>query len=569
VASVLGISGLYHDAAAALVIDGTIIAAMQQERFSRVKHDRALPKDAALSCLRFAGIAPEALDAVIYYEQPFQKLERVLVSTLRGFPQSFRQFPRAMRAQLADKLWVLDAISETLNVPRRRVRAVGHHESHAASAFFPSPYERAAVLTLDGVGEDTTTALWFGNGNTLTPIASTAWPQSLGLFYAAMTAWSGFEVLEGECKLMGLAAFGQPIHREELGRVLLLHETGEFELTLSFFDRFTDTELGFGKRLEQLLGERRDPLIPWDLTTPRDQHYANVAATVQCITEEAVLGLARRASRETGACNLCLAGGIALNAVANARLAKESGFDRIFVQPAAGDAGGALGAAILGSIALGDRRPSAMTSAALGLTASASDTVDLCKHLGLSARRVSDPAESAASLLSENKVVGFVQGRFEFGPRALGHRSIIASPETIAIRDRINSVVKQREPFRPFAPAILADSCSQYFDTEPSDMTAFMTTVASVHASVPTPIDAVLHCDGTARIQTVTADAASGLEAVLRARVRRGEAPILLNTSLNGRNEPIVGSAIDAILFFLAHRVDALIVEDVLVERQT
>jgi len=423
-------------------------------------------------------------------------------------------------------------------------------------------------LTIDGVGEETTTAIWLGNGSTLVPVATTAWPQSLGLFYAAMTAFTGFEVLEGESKLMGLAAFGKPRYREQLEQVLKLNETGEFELDLAYFDRFTDTELGFGRRLEALLGERRDPRAVWDLTTKRDRHYADVAASVQSLTEEAVLGLARRARRETGARDLCLAGGIALNAVANARLAKESGFERIFVQPAAGDAGGALGAAILGSMAMGDPRPSAMVSVALGLPASASEALDLCRHLGLSACCLPDPAEGVATLLSQGKIVAFVQGRFEFGPRALGQRSILASPESVAIRERINSAVKQREPFRPFAPAVLAEYCSSYFDAEPNDMTAFMTTVASVRSSVPTPIDAVLHCDGTARVQTVTPDATTGLDAVLQARQRRGEAPILLNTSLNGRAEPMVGGAVNALLFFLAHRVDALIVEDVLVERQ-
>lgn len=568
-AAVLGISGLYHDAAAALVVDGVVVAAMQQERFSRVKNDSALPKDAALACLKWANLSPQDLDAVVFYEQPFQKLERILLSSLRGFPRSLRQFPRAIRSQLAGKLWVLDAISEMLGIARSRVRAVGHHESHAASAFFVSPYERAAVLTLDGVGEDTTTGIWFGNGRTLTPVAATTWPHSLGLFYAAMTAWSGFPVLEGEYQLMGLSAWGTPRYRECVDRVLRLHPAGEFELDLSYFDSFNDPELGFGSRLEQLLGKRRDASTPWDLTRPEDQRYADVAATVQQVTEEAVLGLARRAQRETGAANLCLAGGVALNALANARVAKDSGFKRLFVQPAAGDAGGALGAAILGSLELGDARPCAMTTAALGLPAQASEAGALAQQLGLSTQRVQNPAETAANLLSQQKLVAFVQGRFEFGPRALGHRSLLACPDSAETRDRINTVIKHRESFRPFAPAVLAQSCSSYFATEPDDMTPFMTTVTSARKDVPTSMAAVVHRDGSARVQTVTAQSAAALDAVLKERLRLGEAPLVLNTSLNGRGEPMVGSAIDAIAFFLSHGVDALIIEDLLVEKRT
>jgi carbamoyltransferase len=566
-ATVLGISAFYHDAAAALVMDGVVVAAMQEERFSRIKHDPSLPKAAAQACISYAKIRPEQLDAVVYYEQPFQKLERILVSTLRGFPRSLRQFPRAIRSQLAEKLWVLDSISEMLNVPRQRVHAVSHHQAHAASAFLVSPYERAAVLTLDGVGEDTTTAIWSGDGDKLSLVAKTRWPQSLGLFYAAMTAWAGFEVLDGECKLMGLAAWGTPRYRELVERVLVLDAEGGYELKLDFFDRFNDAELGFGAGLERLLGPRRTPHKPWDLTGKEDQRYADVAATVQLMTEEAILGLARRARRETGARDLCLAGGVALNAVANARLAKESGFERIFVQPAAGDAGGALGAAILGAMALGDPRPSSLKNTALGLHASAADVIAVGRHLGLTAQRVSEPTQTAATLLSQGKLIAFVQDRFEFGPRALGQRSLLATPETAAMRDRLNSAVKRREPFRPFAPALLSDCCGRYFDIEPNDMTKFMTTVASARATSPTAIEAVVHRDGTARLQTVTADSAPALDAVLRARVALGDAPIVLNTSLNGRGEPIVGSATDALQFFVSHAVDALIVEDVLVEK--
>lgn len=565
--AVLGVSGLYHDAAAALVVDGVVLTAMQQERFSRIKNDSALPRDAARACLRQAGLTPGDLDAVVFYEEPFEKLERILLGTLRGFPRSLRQFPRAIRSQLTEKLWVLDSLAEMLDIPRSRVRAVHHHEAHAASAFFVSPYEHAAVLTLDGVGESTTTAIWNGRARSLTAVAATEWPHSLGLFYAAMTAWTGLPVLEGEGHLMGLSAWGIPRYREEMARVLRLHADGHFELDLTFFDPFGDSELGFGKALERLFGARRSPHAPWDLSRREDTHFADVAATVQEVTEEALLGLARRAKQETGASNLCLAGGVALNARANARLARESGFERIFVQPASGDAGGALGAAILGSLDLGAPRPAPMATAALGLRASASEALELAQQLGLSARRIEDPAELTASLLSKGKIVASVHGRFEFGPRALGFRSLLAQAGPADVRDRLNQVVKERSSFRPFAPAVLKTHCEDYFCASPCDMTPFMTTLASARTDAPTSIDAVVHRDGTSRLQTVTADSAPALHAILEARVALGDAPVVLNTSLNGRGEPIVSSASDAIAFLLSHPVGDLVLEDVWIQK--
>jgi len=318
--AVLGISAYYHDAAAALIVDGQIIAAMQEERFSRIKNDPSLPRQAALACLRRANLPGEALDEVVIYENPFAKIERVLVALLRTFPRSWRQFPRAIGAQLGSKLWVLDQVAEMLDVPRDRVTYTDHHRSHAASAFFVSPFERAAVLTVDGVGEDASTALWTGDGERLTCLETIAYPHSLGLFYAALTAYLGFEVNEGEYKVMGLAAFGEPRYRAEFEKLIRLHPDGSFELELPYFAHMTDTELGFGPKLERLLGPRRPPGKPWNLDeSESDRRYADVAATVQAVTEEALSALARRALRQTGMDALCLAGGVALNAAASAR----------------------------------------------------------------------------------------------------------------------------------------------------------------------------------------------------------------------------------------------------------
>ncbi|HVV82943.1 MAG TPA: carbamoyltransferase N-terminal domain-containing protein, partial [Kofleriaceae bacterium] len=360
-AAVLGVSAGYHDAAAALVVDGVVVAALQEERLTRVKNDPSLPVQAMRACLAQGGLDAGALDRVVFYEDPPAKLERVLVSTLGNAPRSLRQFPRAMASQLGGKLWIVDQLADALGLERRKVGHVTHHRAHAASAFLVSPFDDAAVLTVDGVGEAVSTALWHGRGAALRCLGSIDYPHSLGLLYAAFTAYLGFEVNEGEYKVMGLAAYGTPRFEAELRRVIRLDDDGSFELALDHFGHLADPELGFGPKLEALLGPRRAPYRGWDLATEADRRYADIAASLQRVTEEAMLGLARQARRRTGCDALCLAGGVALNAVANARLAREAGFARLFVQPAAGDAGGALGAAILGALEAGDARPPAMS----------------------------------------------------------------------------------------------------------------------------------------------------------------------------------------------------------------
>jgi carbamoyltransferase len=566
-AAVLGISGEYHDAAAALVVDGAIVAAVQEERLSRIKNDPRLPIDAARACLAHAGLAPGDLDRVVFYEDPVEKLERVLVSTLRTFPRALRQFPRALGAQLGGKIWVIDRIAEQLGVDRARVTSTEHHRAHAASAFFVSGYPRAAVLTVDGVGEATSTALWHGDGGALRELGRIEYPHSLGLLYAGLTAYLGFEVNEGEYKVMGLAAYGRPNLRDELARLIRLHADGTFELGLPYFAYLADAELGFGPGMERLLGPRRPPHRPWDLGSAADQRYADIAATLQQVTEEALLGLAREARRRTGESALCLAGGVALNAVANARLLREAGFERIFVQPAAGDAGGALGAAILGALELGDPRPAALTSAALGLPLDVAGTASLARELGLTVRTSGDVAAEVAGLIASGKIVAFCQGRFEWGPRALGHRSILADPADPDSRERLNRAIKRREPFRPFAPAVLRDRAAEYFDGAPSDLTPFMTTVCPIAERHRDRLAAVRHVDGTARVQTVTADSAPELAAVLGALDRAIGMPIALNTSLNGAGEPIVGDGTDALGFLLGHPIDALVAGDLVITR--
>lgn len=565
-AAVLGVSAHFHDAAAALVVDGKIVAAIQEERLSRIKHDASLPVRAARACLAQAGLDAAALDAVVFYENPFGKLERVLLSLVRAFPRGRGQFVQALASQLGSKIWIVDEIAGRLGVDRNKVHLGDHHLSHAASAYYTSPYPRAAVLTVDGVGERVTTALWHGRNDALSLVEAIEYPHSLGLFYAAFTAWLGFPVNEGESKVMGLAAFGTPRHDAEVARTLRLEPDGSFTLDLDYFAHTHDAELGFSPALERLLGPRRSPGRPWD-PTGEDRRYADVAASVQRRLEQALLGLARRARARTGEDALCLAGGVALNAVANARIAAEAGFAHVYVHPAAGDAGGALGAALAHARALGEPRCAPWVDCALGLAADGGEALSLARSLGFDAHRVDDVAATAADALVRGEIVAWVQGRFEWGPRALGQRSLLALPAEVATRERLNRVVKEREPFRPFAPATLATHAGRWFEHVPNDRTPFMTTVERARPEAVARFPAAVHVDGTARLQTVAADGA--LQPLLVALEQRDVAPLVVNTSLNAAGEPIVAGAVDALALFARRPIDVLLVQDVEIRRRS
>jgi carbamoyltransferase len=560
---VLGVSGLHHDAAAALVIDGEIVVAVQEERLTRIKHDAQLPLQSARACLSFAGLDAGALDAVVFYENPYAKLEQVMTTSLRRAPFGVGHFPGAVAAQLGSKLWVLDALSSLLGVSREKVRHGHHHHSHAASAFYPSPFASAAVLTIDGIGEQVCSALWHGQGNTLTCVEEQHFPHSLGLLYAAITSYLGFEVNDGEYKVMGLAAYGDPCHRDDFARFVTVHDDGSITLEPSTFAHF-ESDVGFGAKLEALLGPRRRHRQPFDFNEDDSKRAANIAATLQAITEDAVIAMARHARARTGADALCMAGGVALNCVANARIAKEAGFSSVWVQPAATDAGGALGAALAMAIELGDKRSSPMTHAALGLPVDMSVLTTTATALGIGHHRC-EPIETATKALLHNQVVAWVQGRHEWGPRALGHRSILALPATVDIKERVNRVIKKREPFRPFAPAVLSSHVSNFFDGRACAMTPFMTTTRKVLPNHIDRLPAITHVDSTARVQSVDGD---GPFAKLLAAVGQATGvPMLLNTSLNGGGEPMVAGAEDCLAFFLSHPVDVMIVEDVTLQR--
>lgn len=566
-ATVLGLSFGYHDAAAALMVDGKLLCAMQEERFTRIKNDPSYPRHAIEACLAHAGITAADLDRVIFYEDPFLKTERVLLNAIRFFPKAWKQFPKAIASQFADKIWVLDQISGRLDIDRKKISCMPHHLSHAASSFYFSPFNDAAILTVDGVGEHATTCLWKGQGADITLLHSVNYPHSIGLLYAALTAFLGFKVNSGEYKVMGLAAFGKPVFKDEFRRLATFHDDGSYQLDLRYFAHHTDTEMGFSPFLETLLGPRRCPTTPWDMQNPSDQKYADIAASLQWLTEELMLHLAKAARRLTGSDNLCLAGGVALNCVANTRLLHEAGFKDVFVQPAAGDAGGALGAAVWGSIQSGDPRPAPMRSCALGTTPNADRALALCKNLGLTHSLPDDIYAQTAALLSRQQVVAFVQDRFEWGPRALGMRSILAHPQRPQIRDKLNVMVKEREIFRPFAPAVLAGDAGLWFEDSSSQMAPFMTSVSPVKPARAAEVEACVHVDGTSRVQAVTPESSPGLCRVLEHVKAAGQPPVLLNTSLNINNEPMIASEIEAITFFLSRPIEAMVIGPILIQR--
>lgn len=559
-AAVLGVSAHYHDAAAALVVDGRIVAAQQEERLSRVKNDPSLPRMAIDACLALGGIDAGALDRVVFYENPYRKLERVMVGSLAAFPRGAGFFRRALRSQLGDKLWVLDQLAAHLGVPRDRVSFVDHHQSHAASALDCAPFADAVALTIDGVGEQESTAIWAPDESGPRRVASIDYPHSLGLFYAAITAYLGFRVNEGEFKVMGLAAYGRPRFEEPMDRLLRVESDGSFRLRTSAFDEHLRPDRAYGDELLQLLGPARDPARPWDLESEEDRRFADVAASAQRALEEAVLGLARAAHERTGAQHLALAGGVALNCCANARLLAEGLFERVFVQPAAGDAGGALGAALLGARQEGDAIVPGF-DAALGVDADAARALAVARHLGLTAERVDDPESEAAERLAEGAIVAWVRGRSEWGPRALGQRSLLTRGDDVTLRDVLNRRIKGREPFRPFAPVVRDEHASALFEGAPNDMTPTMTTVCRAKdESLP----GCTHVDGTARVQTVAPD--GSLDGLLRAMESHGQRG-LLNTSLNAAGEPLVAHVTDALDFFVRRKPDVLYVEDVRITR--
>ncbi len=580
---VLGLSAYFHDSAAALVTDGRVVAAAQEERFTRTKHDSRLPLEAARFCLAEAGLSIEDVDHVVFFEKPLRKFDRLLVSHLRAFPRGFGQFSRAMATWLGKRLWLSSEISRALGCAPERLAYSEHHLSHAASAFFCSPFERAAVLTADGVGEWATTAIWRassgrdGQPAKLELVKELHFPHSIGLLYSALTAYLGFEVNEGEYKVMGLASFGTPRYLAELERVAHLADDGAVTLDMRYFCFDRHETRSFTPALEALLGPARVPGTALDL--PADdgeaRRFADIAASLQALCERAMLLAAHEARRVTGEDALCLAGGVALNSVANGRIVAEGPFRDVYVHPAAGDAGGALGAALwMSHVALGlPRAPDAMPNAYLGRGYDNAEVERFLEDVRVRHRSFDDPRALDAEVarrLAEGEVGGWFRGRFEWGPRALGARSILADARDPGMVHRINAKVKFREPFRPFAPAVLADEAPRWFqlpEGRPDHLTPWMLTVVPVTDEGRRALPSVTHVDGTARVQSVTPERNPDLCHLLEAFRARTGVGCLVNTSMNLKGEPICATPADALSTFRRSDLDFLVLERCLVER--
>lgn len=560
---ILGISAFYHDSAAALVVDGQVMAAAQEERFSRKKHDAGFPEHALAWTLEHAGLCLADVDYVVFYEKPFIKFERLLETYLHFAPRGFRSFRAAIPLWLRDKLFQKQQLQTRLReidagFDPGKLLFSEHHRSHAASAFFVSPFQNAAVLTLDGVGEWATTTLGVGRGADLELTHEIHFPHSLGLLYSAFTYYAGFKVNSGEYKLMGLAPCGEPKYVQRIYDHLIdLKPDGSFRLNLDYFEYCTGLQM-VGARFERLFGgPARKPEEP---LRARD---ADIAASIQQVIDEAVLRLAAQAHALTGLDQLCLAGGVALNCVANGRLAARGPFESLWIQPAAGDAGGALGAALTASYAHGlarnvDASRDGMAGALLGPEFSQQEIEARLDALGARYSRLdeTDLLSACARRLDAGDALGFFQGRMEFGPRALGARSILCDARRPDAKDVLNEKIKLRESFRPFAPAVLAERASEWFDLDQSS--PYMLLVAGVAAARRGSIPAVTHVDGSARVQTVGAEGEPRFRGLLRAFETLTGCPVLVNTSFNVRGEPIVCTPEDAFRCFMGTELDCL-----------
>lgn len=593
---ILGISAYYHDSAAALVDSGKIVAAAQEERFTRKKHDSRFPKLAIEYCLKEANADLDEISAVVFYDKPLVKFERLLETYLSYAPHGLRSFLMAMPVWLKEKLFLKSTLKKELKAlmrdkkcPLPKLLFAEHHQSHAASAFFPSPFEKAAVLCLDGVGEWATTSVWLGDKNRLTPQWEIEFPHSLGMLYSAFTYYTGFKVNSGEYKLMGLAPYGEPKYVDLIySKLIDLKDDGTFRLNMEYFNYAVGLTMTHSKFNELFGGP---PRKPEGKVTQREM---DLARSVQVVTEEVVLRLARTIQKEHGTDALCLAGGVALNCVANGRLLREGPFKKIWIQPAAGDAGGALGAALsgwyeyFGNSRACESEADQMKGSYLGPAFQDSEIQSAFDSIGAKYHRLTEEElnDQLAALLDQENVIGWCQGRMEFGPRALGGRSILGDPRSRKMQSVMNLKIKYRESFRPFAPAVLAEDVSEYFELK--DRSPYMLIVAPVAKKHQTPMSdeesklfgieklnvprsslpAVTHVDYSARVQTVHKETNPKFYDLLKAFKKRTGCGVLVNTSFNVRGEPIVCTAEDAYRCFMRTEMDYLVVENFLLSKK-
>jgi len=583
---ILGISAFYHDSAACLVRDGEIIAAAQEERFTRKKHDFNFPTHAVDYCLKAGGISSQQLDIVAFYDKPFIKFERLLTTYLTYAPRGLKSFIMAMPLWLKHKLWMKEYIQRELGF-NGKILFPEHHESHAASAFYPSPFPEAAILTIDGVGEWTTASYGIGRGNTIELYAELKFPHSLGLLYSAFTYFTGFKVNSGEYKLMGLAPYGEPKYVDVILRELIdLKEDGSFKMNMRYFDYCAGLKM-INRRFAKLFGgPERQP------ESPITQREMDVARSIQDVTEEIMLRMTRHVHQETGMNKLVLAGGVALNCVGNGRILREGPFDDLWIQPAAGDAGGALGAALYAWHRYLDKprkiehARDMQKASYLGPVFANGEIEAFLIERGAPFRRLADEeiAETVAALLAREHVVGWFQGRMEFGPRALGSRSILGDARSPQMQSVMNQKIKFRESFRPFAPAVLAEQVGEYFELDRES--PYMLLVAPVKAKwrmaetengalgldklrvVRSKIPAVTHVDYSARIQTIAREDHPRFYAMVEAFYKKTGCPVIINTSFNVRGEPIVCSPEHAFICFMRTNMDYLIMGNFLLDKK-
>lgn len=586
--NILGISCYYHDAAAVLLQDGLVVAAADEERFTRIKHDSRFPSIAITFCLAQGNIESRDIDYVVFYEKPWVKFDRILMTCLGTYPSSWRVFGESMNSWLKDKLWMRRRLQAYFSLPRERFLFVDHHISHAASAFFSSPFRDAAIVTLDGVGEWTTAAVGYGtadwDGTTQNKIElyqQIKFPHSIGLLYSAFTSYLGFRVNNGEYKVMGMAPYGESRYLDEIAKVVDVSKDGSIHLNMDYFSFTNSTDQSYNERFVSLFGPPRKPESEFFTTVTHpdrdgdaareNQRYADIAASIQKTTEEIILRMVKYAKDVTGSSRLVMAGGVALNGVANGRILREVGFEDMFIQPAAGDPGGALGAALYAyHVLLGKPRRYVMEDVYLGQGYSCDEIQEVLDETGIPYEKLNSDeqvVEQVVTSLVQGHVVGWFRGRFEWGPRALGNRSILADPRREDMKEIVNTKIKFREPFRPFAPVILEEATKDYFDLNDPERNypaRFMQLVVPIFKKKQSLIPAVNHM-GTGRLQTIRRETNSAYYDVVSGFGQATGVPVVMNTSFNLRGEPIVNSPREALNTFLRSGIDLLVMENFLV----
>ncbi len=590
---ILGISCFYHDSAAALIKDGKLVAAAEEERFSRIKHDSNFPSKAIRFCLEHAGISEKDLDHAVFYEKPFHKFERILMSSMQMFPRSWKVFREAMMAWLGEKLWVKSIIKDKVGIKADRILFGEHHLSHAASAFYPSPFEEAAFLTVDGVGEWATTTMGIGRNTEIKIQKEIKFPHSLGLLYSAFTAFLGFRVNNGEYKVMGMAPYGKPKYIDKIyNNLIKLAEDGSFRINMDYFSYHYSDEKTFNSRFVDLFGKPRERESSFFTSGTRypsyfgdkpanfqelcreNEHYADIAASIQKVTEEILLKLINSLHKETGLKKLCLAGGVALNSVANGRIMRETPFEEIFIQPAAGDGGGALGAALhVYHGLIGKPRNFVLEHAFWGKAYSEKEIKTFLDDNNIPYKYYKEEKDLLLRItddLVNGRVVGLFQGRFEWGPRALGNRSILADPRSEKMKDTVNIKIKFREPFRPFAPVIMEEETDEYFEggeIARQFPARYMLFVLPFKENKADTISAVNHM-GTGRLQTIREEWNPRYYRIIKSFKEATGIPVLLNTSFNLRGEPIVNTPANAYNTFINSGIDVLVMENFMIRKE-